>query len=148
LEAVVIAQVVLTLVLVGLILTIQIVHYPLLAAVGPSHFAAYHAAHARRISLLVVPLMTAELALAAWLVFETPGFVPRWSAWLGLALAAAIWLSTFLAQVPQHAVLARGFDVRAHAGLVAGNWIRTAGWLARGALGCWWLLRLAGAAHS
>jgi hypothetical protein len=148
LEAVVIAQVVLTLVLVGLILTIQVVHYPLLAAVGPSHFAAYHAEHARRISLLVVPLMTAELTLAAWLAVETPAFVPRWSAWLGLALAAAIWLSTFLAQIPRHAVLARGFDACAHAALVAGNWIRTAGWIARGALGCWWLLRIADAAHS
>lgn len=147
-EALVVAQVALTLALVGLILTVQIVQYPLFAAVGAAGFASYHAAHSRRISLLVVPLMTAELALAAWLAVETPAFVPRWSAWLGLALVAAIWLSTFLAQVPQHAVLARGFEPRAHAALVAGNWIRTASWLARGVLGCWWLLRIAGTDHS
>jgi hypothetical protein len=137
--SVLIAQVAVTLVLVGLILTVQVVHYPLFAKVGATGFADYQHEHARRIGWLVVPLMTAELALAAALAFAPPAPLPPWSAWLGLALAAGIWLSTFGAQVPQHAVLARGFDARAHAALVRGNWIRTAAWLARGALGVWWL---------
>jgi hypothetical protein len=142
----VIAQVVITLVLVGLILTVQLVHYPLFAKVGAGCFADYQHEHARRITWLVVPLMTAELALAAGLVLAPPPALPPWSAWLGLALAAAIWLSTFFAQVPQHAVLARGFDARAHAALVRGNWLRTCCWLARGALAVWWLQLQAGSA--
>lgn len=62
---------------------------------------------------------------------------------LGLALVVAIWLSTFFAQVSRHAVLARGFDARAHAALVTSNGIRMVGWTARGALGLWWLARMA-----
>jgi hypothetical protein len=34
--------------------------------------------------------------------------------------------------VPQHAVLARGFDADAHASLVTTNWVRTVAWSARG----------------
>jgi hypothetical protein len=143
LHTILIAQVAVSLVLVGLILTIQLVHYPLFARVGAEGFAAYEADHARRITWLVLPLMTGELVLAVWLAIAAPPVVPRWSAWLGLALVAAIWISTFFAQVPQHAILARGFDPRAHAALVAGNWLRVACWLARGALGVWWLLRVA-----
>ena len=140
----VIAQVGITLVLVGLISTVQLVHYPLFAKVGLTEFADYQHEHVRRIRWLVVPLMTAELALATWLALAPPAPLQRWSAWLGLALAVGIWLATFAAQVPQHALLARGFDARAHAALVSGNWIRTAGWVARGALGLWWLQLLGG----
>lgn len=77
----VIAQVAVTLVLAGLILTVQLVHYPLFAWVGASGFAAYEAEHSRRITWLVLPLMFSELALASWLAFATPPGLPRWSAW-------------------------------------------------------------------
>jgi hypothetical protein len=36
--------------------------------------------------------------------------------------------------VPRHDELRRGFERRAHRGLVAGNWLRTVAWTARGAL--------------
>jgi hypothetical protein len=139
----VIAQVAVTLVLVGLILTVQLVHYPLFARVGAPGFAAYEAEHSSRITWLVLPLMFSELALASWLAFATPPALPRWSAWLGLGLVVLIWLSTFFVQVPQHAILGRGWDARAHAVLVATNWIRTVAWIARGGLGVWWLFALA-----
>lgn len=139
----VIAQVAVTLVLVGLILTVQLVHYPLFARVGAPGFAAYEAEHSARITALVLPLMFSELALASWMAFTTPPGLPRWSAWVGLGLVASIWLSTFCLQVPQHAILGRGWDARAHAALVATNWIRTVAWVARGGLGVWWLFALA-----
>jgi hypothetical protein len=55
-------------------------------------------------------------------------------AWTGLALVAAIWLSTAAIQVPCHAKLAAGFDAEVHARLVSSNWIRTVAWTARGLL--------------
>ncbi len=142
-HALIVGNAVVTLILVGLILTIQQVHYPLFAKVGTAEFPAYEASHSARITILVVPLMVLELALAMALAVLTPPGISRWSTVAGLALVFVIWLATFLLQVPQHAILARGWDTYAHASLVASNWIRTWAWLVRGALAVWWLLATA-----
>ncbi len=133
-RAVLLAHAAATLALVGLILTVQVVHYPLFRGVGAAGFRAYEAEHARRITFVVLPLMAAELVTALALVVRRPPGVPAWIVWLGLALVAAIWLSTAFVQVPLHNTLAAGFDASAHARLVATNWIRTGAWLVRGAL--------------
>lgn len=118
----------------GLIWCIQVVHYPLFAAVGRDEFTRYEADHARLITLVVGPLMLVELAAALWLAAVRPAGVPAWMVWTGLALVAAIWISTAAIQVPCHARLAAGFDAEVHARLVSSNWIRTVGWTARGVL--------------
>lgn len=131
----------LTWALVGLILTIQLVHYPLFARVGAAGYAAYQREHVTRITWLVAPLMVAELGTGAWLALRPPPGVPAVSAWLGLGLILLIWLSTALVQSPLHGRLAAGFDAARHARLVTTNTWRTATWLARGALVAWWLMR-------
>jgi hypothetical protein len=141
-QTLVIGHAVVTWILVGLILTVQCVHYPLFAKVGAAEFAAYEAAHSTRITWLVMPLMCIELAVAAALAYSTPAAIPQWSAYAGLALVISIWLSTFLLQVPQHAILARGWDAQAHAVLVATNWLRTIAWLLRGGVGAWWVFAI------
>ena len=123
-----------SLALTGLIWCIQVVHYPLFAAVGRDEFTRYEADHARLITLVVGPLMLVELAAVLWLAAVRPVGVPAWMAWTGLALVAAIWLSTAAIQVPCHAKLAAGFDAEVHARLVSSNWIRTVAWTARGLL--------------
>ena len=123
-----------SLALTGLIWCIQVVHYPLFAAVGRDEFVRYEADHARLITLVVGPLMLVELGAAVWLAAARPAGVPAWTAWTGLALVAAIWLSTAAIQVPCHAKLAAGFDADVHARLVSSNWIRTAAWTIRGVL--------------
>ena len=55
------AHLVSTLVMVGVIWTVQVVHYPLFAGVGADGWSAYEAAHQSRITLVVGPLMVAEL---------------------------------------------------------------------------------------
>jgi hypothetical protein len=120
-----------TFLMVGLILFVQIVHYPLMARVGAAHFEAYEAGHTFRTGLLVVPLMTAELATAVWLA-AVPGAVEhRVVALAGLGLLAVIWLSTAFLQAPAHRRLTKGFDAAVHTGLVRTNWIRTMAWVAR-----------------
>jgi membrane-bound metal-dependent hydrolase YbcI (DUF457 family) len=54
-------QVATTLPLVGLIWTMQVVHYPLFAQVGREAFVAFHESHLRLITGLVGPLMLIEL---------------------------------------------------------------------------------------
>lgn len=132
-----------TLCLVGLIWTIQVVHYPLMGQVGAEAFSRYHVLHSSAISWLVVPLMLVELGTAiVWVV--RPLSDTTWPAWLGLALIGVIWLSTAVLQVPQHNILAGGFDAAAHHFLVTSNWLRTVAWSLRGVLVVWFVSRLMG----
>ncbi|ULH18324.1 hypothetical protein MF271_22970 (plasmid) [Deinococcus sp. KNUC1210] len=130
----------LTWALVGLILTIQLVHYPLFSRIGPSESADYQQAHITRITMLVAPLMLGELTTGAALVWRPPPFLSGASAGVGLALIIVIWLSTALIQSPIHGRLAKGFDPMWHTRLVTTNWMRTVLWVVRGVLVGWWLL--------
>lgn len=127
--------------MVGVIWMVQIVHYPLFAAVGTAQFADYERSHQLRITWVVAPLMAIELITAAWLVAAPPAGVSRWVLWLGLALVVVNWGATALVQVPLHERLAAGFVATAHAQLVATNWIRTIAWTLRGGLAAWLLAR-------
>jgi hypothetical protein len=136
-----IAQIFTTLPLIGLIWFVQLVAYPLFAMVDPSSFPAYHEQHARSISWLVMPLMLIELIASAMSVWHQQPLMRGGTAILGLALTLSIWLTTFFLSVPQHSVLAGGFDLRAHRVLVQSNWLRTAAWSARGVLLLWCMTR-------
>lgn len=122
----------------GLIWFVQVVHYPLMGAVGASGFAAYHAAHSRLTTLVVGPLMLVEAVCGVWIEFERPS--P--AAWSGVALLAVVWGATFLVSVPRHNLLAAGFDAAVIDSLVATNWIRTIAWTARAGLAAWFLVSL------
>ncbi|MFD1733225.1 hypothetical protein ACFSC4_21965 [Deinococcus malanensis] len=135
-----VVQAALTWTLVGLILTVQLVHYPLFSHVGAG-YATYQQEHVRRITWLVAPLMLAELATGAALALHPPPFVPVASTWVGLALLALIWLSTALIQSPTHRHLATGFDPAWHSWLLTTNWARTLLWVLRGVLVGWWVLQ-------
>ena len=122
-----------TLVMVGVIWIVQVVHYPLFARVG-GDFAAYADGHSRRISWVVGPPMLIEASTGLAIAIRPPGGVSSTLAWTGLALIGVLWLSTALLQVPEHQRLGRGFDAPAHRRLVLGNWVRTVAWSARGVL--------------
>ncbi len=141
-ELVLLLNLLATLVMVGVIWTVQVVHYPLFAGVGEGTWAAYEAEHQRRITLVVGPTMVLELVTAVWLVLARPEAVPAWAAVAGALLVGLIWASTALVQVPLHAALGGAFDEAAHARLVATNWVRTATWTVRGGLVLWLTWRL------
>ncbi len=136
------ANVASTLILVGLIWVIQVVHYPLFAYVGEAGFPAYEAEHSSRITLIVMPLMLIELGSAGLLLLTPPAGIPTWQATLGLGLVLLAWGVTFFVSVPQHNILSGGFDAAAHRLLVESNWLRTLAWSGRGLLVLWWLGRL------
>lgn len=117
-----------TLFLMGMIWTIQIVHYPLFAAVGTEAFADYEAAHSARITWLIVVPWALQGATTAALLLAPPPGVPRWLVWLAAVLAALTVVVTIAASVPAHGQLAGGFDAAAHARLVSTNWLRTTAW--------------------
>jgi hypothetical protein len=121
-----------TLAMVGLIWFVQVVHYPLFDLASERRFHRFAAQHQRRTSLVVVPLMLTELGAALALLAAPPAGLGRGLPWLGIVLLAVIWISTAGLQVPLHRRLSGGHDPRAVRRLVAGNWLRTAAWTARG----------------
>lgn len=132
-----------TLLMVGVIWIVQIVHYPLFAGVGAECWSAYEAAHQSRITFIVGPLMVIELVTAVWLVLDRPPALPLEAVVAGALLVGVVWASTAFIQVPLHAALAEGFVPEVHERLVGTNWIRTAAWTARGGLVLWMAARLA-----
>ena len=146
-SAVLIANLASTLFMTGLIWFVQIVHYPLFAAVGSDAFAAYSRSHQALTTFVVGPPMLLEALTAGILVFARPVGIPAWMPWTGLALVAVIWLSTATLQVPAHTRLSAGFDPAVGASLVATNWIRTIGWSLRAVLACAMVWQAAAAAN-
>jgi hypothetical protein len=136
-EYLLLAHLAATLFMVGLIWFVQIVHYPLFSRVGKEKFSLYSEAHSRLTSYVVGPPMLLEARTVLLLVFRRPEGVPLYLALAGLALVAAIWLSTALLQVPRHTTLGSGFDGSAWNSLVRTNWIRTLSWSARGIVVLW-----------
>ena len=130
-----------TLFLVGLIWTIQIVHYPLFGHVGTESYAAYQTEHMSRITYLVAPVMLAELASGIYLaLFSIAEINPNYFRF-GLAFVLLNWISTLLIQSPIHGRLAKNYDDKLIKKLVTTNWLRTIFWTMRGALILWiiWL---------
>jgi hypothetical protein len=134
-----------TLAMVGIIWFVQVVHYPLFKWVGAEALPAYQAFNTAATTAVVLPPMLLELLTAVALVLHPPARTSPTLAWAGFALLALIWLSTAFLQVPQHNVLAMGFNASAHRALVLSNWVRTLAWSARGVLA---LLLLAGPLES
>jgi hypothetical protein len=121
--------------MVGLIWFVQIVHYPLMGVISAKDFCGYAAAHQRRTTWVVGPVMFVEAITAFLLAFsslEPLDGVPVRG--LGVALLVVIWVSTFAVQVPLHTKLEVGFDTAVWQRLVATNWLRTVAWTLRGVI--------------
>ena len=137
LNTLLLVQLAATLYMIGLIWFVQIVHYPLFGQVGKANFSAYEIAHANLTTFVVAPPMLLEAVTAClWLFYRPPG-IRFAEALIGVCLLAVIWCSTWFLQVPQHNVLAAGFDASAQQFLVTSNWLRTIAWSARGGLLLW-----------
>ncbi len=138
-KAVLLANLVVTCVLVGLIWTIQVVHYPLFARVGADAFPRFHAEHTARITMLVAPLMLAEV-VAALLLVTAAGPGQRVAALVAGACVAVAWLNTGLQAVPLHGRLGAGLDVGLVDALVRVNAVRTLAWTLRAVVLAWLFL--------
>lgn len=124
----------------GLIWFVQVVHYPLFGMVTGDNATRYAASHQQRTTFVVGPPMLIEMITAAWIVLATPAHVPLWLAIAGLVMVVLAWVSTAAWQIPYHVKLARdGHDDRVVTGLVRTNWARTALWSARALVSVWML---------
>ena len=140
--SILLANVVSTLFLVGLIWMVQVVHYPLFDDVGEQDYVSYQKRHQSNITWIVGPMMLVELVTAIALIWYPIAGVDKSLVYTGIGLVVLIWLSTAFIQVPCHEKLVKGFDLAAYKWLVNSNWIRTLAWTARGGIVTWMLVRV------
>ena len=106
---------------------VQVVHYPLFAAVGAEQWVAYEAAHRRRITVVVGPPMLAAPVVAAALLADRPGLLAAGN----LALAAGLLVATATVFGRMHAGLEAAWSDAAHRRLLRLDAARTGAWTAQ-----------------
>jgi hypothetical protein len=126
--AVLLAQLVSTGLLTGIIWTVQVVHYPLMAQVGADEHVAYAKAHAPRMAAVVMLPWSVQGASVAWLLTVRPDGVAFAAIAAAAVAAATTVVVTLVASIPAHGQLQHGPDAVAHRRLVRSNWLRTAAW--------------------
>ena len=111
--------------LVVLIWMTQLIVYPSFSQFEEERLKGWHGRYNQMITLIVAPLMFAQLGIAIWQLWLSPEFYPISS----LILVLIAWLLTFLQAVPLHGKIATGESVMlAAAKLVKVNWWRTLVW--------------------
>lgn len=126
--------------MVGLIWFVQVVHYPLFAAVPAEGSVAYAIEHQRRTTWVVAPIMILELASSVALTMVPHRAEHALAPWVGLGLLCVVWVSTFAVQVPLHARLANAPHTPTCRLLVLTNYVRTGAWSLRGIIALFLLL--------
>ena len=133
-EAVLLANIVSTWTMVGVIWFVQWVHYPLLAMVGVDRARSVAAEHQRRTGQVVgLPMAVEGVSTLALLATRPSGIGWFWP-WIGAALLGVALGSTVLVSVPLHAQMATTPTDTVGRRLVTTNWPRTISWSLRGAV--------------
>ena len=110
----------------GLILTTQIVSYPMFLK-AEENFSVYHMSYVNKISTIAAPLMIIELFLSLLFVILLQSYFAI-SIFLIMIL---IFLSTFFIQVPIHEKLKNNYNIYLCNKLINTNWIRVFLWLSK-----------------
>ena len=113
-------------VMVGVILSVQLVVYPGFARYAPADLLKWHEDYSRKITFLVGPLMLCQLAGAWYWLLTDPGWFPA----IYLAGILILWGTTFFRFVPLHRRISQGrADQKTLLRLVRENWTRTFLWI-------------------
>ncbi len=110
--------------LVVLIWLVQLIIYPSFQYYSPAELAVWHPKYANLITVVVGPLMLAQVGLVGWSVLNRSSFAVA-----SAVLVGVMWASTAFQAVPIHNAIAAGDALpETLARLVRVNWIRTVGW--------------------
>ena len=120
----------------GIIWFVQLIHYPLLYQLG--HRA--ESEHYRRTMPLAVSLLSVELVTGTLLLWIRPATIPLTPVVIGLALLAAIWISTWSVCVPCHQKLHTRKNIHLYQRLMSANLFRAILWSLRVMIVIWMLM--------
>ena len=138
-EVILVANLASTLVMVGVIWFVQVVHYPLLAIVPISTASSVAVVHQRRTAYVVGLPMAVEGFSTLGLLGAAPDALWWWLPWVGAILLAVALGSTVFLSVPRHGAMASNPTPELGRELVVTNWPRTIAWTARAGI-CLWML--------
>ena len=108
----------------GVIITTQIVNYPLLLDFLKSDVNDLNNSYVNKISKIVIPSMLLELLIALYLVYNG-----IYLSYINFGLLIIIYISTFFIQVPIHDNVKHNANMSLIKKLIFSNWIRTFCWL-------------------
>ncbi|MDM9632778.1 DUF1772 domain-containing protein [Robiginitalea aurantiaca] len=110
----------------GVILAVQLVVYPAYQYFNKEDLVRWHRTYTKNITLLVAPLMLAQLTGGVFWTLKEPGLHTA----VYLLIIVLLWAVTFLRFVPLHRRIDRGtFQEPELRTLVRLNWIRTLLWI-------------------
>ena len=108
-----------------LIWLVQLIIYPSFRHIAPDAFTGWHGSYSMLISIFVIPLMFAQVAIIGYQLYTQAS----WAVWISAMLVVLIWLSTFLQAVPVHNLLGQQLEISTNVErLISVNWIRTVLW--------------------
>ena len=111
--------------MVGVIWTIQLVHYPSFLYVDTNSFKKFSDFHQLRMTILVAPAMILELSFSLWTYMQDMNAVN----FVIFALSLILWALTFIIFVPMHRqLLEDGKELKLITKMIKFNWVRTFFW--------------------
>ena len=118
-----------TSIMTGVIWVIQIVHYPSFHFIEKELYTAFQKFHMNKISIIVIPIMLAELITGMMLFLDKSSKSPFLI--ISFVILVLIWLITGVFFSKAHNELMTGYQELVVNQLVAMNWIRTLLWTLR-----------------
>lgn len=110
--------------LVVLIAMIQHIVYPAFHSIGEGSFTDWHKKYTAQITVIVLPLMLAQIALSGYHLFSQFSVLQA----IHSALVFSLWVHTFAIAVPLHGQLDRSKNHQLIDRLISANWYRTVAW--------------------
>ena len=118
-----------TSIMTGVIWVIQIVHYPSFHFIEKELYTAFQKFHMNKISIIVIPIMLAELITGMMLFLDRGSKSPFLI--ISFVILVLIWLITGVFFSKAHNELMTGYQELVVNQLVVMNWIRTLLWTLR-----------------
>ena len=118
-----------TSIMTGVIWVIQIVHYPSFHFIEKELYTAFQKFHMNKISIIVIPIMLAELITGMMLFLDKSSKSPFLI--ISFVILVLIWLITGVFFSKAHNELMTGYQELIVNQLVVMNWIRTLLWTLR-----------------
>ena len=118
-----------TSIMTGVIWVIQIVHYPSFHFIEKELYTAFQKFHMNKISIIVIPIMLAELITGMMLFLDKSSKNPFLI--VSFVILVLIWLITGVFFSKAHNELMTGYQELVVNQLVVMNWIRTLLWTLR-----------------
>jgi hypothetical protein len=138
---VVLVQLVVTVLMVGMIWTVQVVHYDLFPLVGAESWDAYEHAHVDRIGkVLFGPWLIEGLCVLVLLLAHPKRL--RVAAIISAFLMLFILIDTAAFSAPAHGVLLDRWDQQTYDELMIVNLVRAWLWTAKGAVAVWMMVEV------